>query len=251
MPLKKLKTANHTFRTWHRRLGLATCLLLIVLALSGVLINHAHQMGLDQRGVKISWLLDYYGIGQPRNIMQFSQDPASLIAIDNQLWLDQQFLLESTVPVLAAVWYQQQIIAIDAKQLYIFDRQGQLLETQNDSSGLTPPLVDLSISAKGEPLLSTQHGLLIADEQLLDWQSVDANDTAVGDSSMSQATTINPDLLIQARSRHLTWERVILDLHSGRLFGAWALWLWDFVALVILFLSLSGLWMWRHKKFRR
>jgi len=230
-------------------LGLATCLFLVLLALTGVLINHAHQIGLDKRGVQITWLLDYYGIGQPRNIIQFAQEP-SLIGIDNQLWLGERLLLEASSPVLSALWFKTQIIAIDANQLYIFDHLGQLLETQNVSTGLPPQLIELSTTTEGELLLSTQQGLLLGEQQLLDWRNVKRQNQQV-QSSKPQIAQASPKLLILARSKHLSWERVILDLHSGRVFGAWALWLWDFVALVILILSLSGIWMWRHKKSRR
>lgn len=217
------------------------------------MINHAHHMGLDKRGVKIEWLLDYYGIGQPGRINNFAVIPSSLVGIDNQLWLDNSLILESALPVQAAIWYQEQIIAIDAKQLYIFNHLGQLLETQNSSSGLTPPLKNLSVTGDNLVLLLTQDGPLIADQLLIDWRSVDLTLTDKQPSHQpdAQATALSPDLVTLSRSKHLSWERVMLDLHSGRLFGDWSIWLWDLFALALVVLTLSGLWMWQHKKFRR
>jgi hypothetical protein len=210
-------------------------------------------MGLDKSGVKINWLLDFYGIGLPSKINYFTRLPSPLVGIDNQLWLEDRLILESSLPVLWALWYQKQIIAIDVKQLYIFDNLGQLLETQGSSSGLTPPLSNLSISSDNRVLLHTQQGPLLSDQQLLDWQSADetAPDNSSGDVSIAQALDISPKLLTLSRSQHLSWERVILDLHSGRLFGAWAIWLWDLFALALLILALSGIWMWQHKNLRR
>ena len=221
--------------------------------MTGVLINHAHHMGLDKRGVKIDWLLDFYGISLPSKINHFTHLPSPLVGIDNQLWLEDRLILESSLPVLWALWYQKQIIAIDARQLYIFDHLGQLLETQGSSSGLTPPLSNLSISIDNRVLLHTKEGPLRSDQQLLDWQSTDetAPDNPSRYVSIAHALDINPKLLTLSRSEHLSWERVILDMHSGRLFGAWAIWLWDLFALALMLLTLSGIWMWQNKKFRR
>lgn len=244
---------NSRFRAWHRRLGLFSCLFILLLSLTGILINHAHHIGLDKRGVEIDWLLDFYGIGLPAKINHFTHLPYPLVGIDNQLWLEDRLILESSLPVLGALWYQKQIIAADGKQLYIFDHLGQLLETQGESNGLTPPLLSLSISNEERVLLNTQQGLLLSDHQLLDWQSVDEV-VAVNlspDLPQVQAFDISPKLLTLSRSQHLSWERVILDLHSGRLFGAWAIWLWDLFALALVVLTLSGIWVWQHKKLRR
>lgn len=249
---RKTKNNHSRYRSWHRRLGLSTCVLLLLLAVTGILINHAHHLGLDKQGVEVNWLLDYYGIGQPNNIKTFALQPSPLLGIDNQLWLDDKLILESSLPLLAALPYQQQIVAIDATQLYIFDQQGQLLEVQNSSTGLSPPLTDILLNQDEVLLLNTQNGWLLGDEQLLDWRSVESDSI---DKIMAltplQTTSLSPAQLTRVRSKHLAWERVILDLHSGRLFGSWAIWLWDLFALALVVLTLSGIWMWQHKKVRR
>jgi hypothetical protein len=253
IPSRRSASRNSRYRAWHRRLGLASCLFILLLSLTGILINHAHQIGLDKRGVQLDWLLDFYGIGQPNKINRFALLPSPLIGIDNQLWMEDTFILESSLPLLAALWYQQQIVAIDAKQLYIFDHLGQLLETQNSSSGLTPPLSGLFLTNGSELVLATQSGLLLADKYLLDWRSIDTTDLdkLAPALSIPQTIDLSPQHLTLSRSRHLSWERVVLDLHSGRLFGTWALWLWDLFAVALVVLTLSGLWMWRHKKSKR
>ena len=165
------------------------------------------------------------------------------------MWLDDKLILESSLPLLAALPYQQQIVAIDATQLYIFDQDGQLLEVQNSSTGLSPPLTDLLLSEDDTLLLNTQNGVLLGDEQLLEWRRVESVvlDNVIQANSL-QSTTLSPAQLTRVRSKHLAWERVILDLHSGRLFGSWAIWLWDLFALALVVLTLSGIWMWQHKK---
>jgi hypothetical protein len=53
------------------------------------------------------------------------------------------------------------------------------------------------------------------------------------------------------QSQFLNWERVILDAHSGRLFGNLGVWFMDIVALMLILLSVSGIYIWlkfTHKK---
>jgi hypothetical protein len=46
------------------------------------------------------------------------------------------------------------------------------------------------------------------------------------------------------RGRVLTLERLMLDLHSGRLFGLGGTWLMDIVAALLVILAASGMWLW-------
>jgi hypothetical protein len=49
----------------------------------------------------------------------------------------------------------------------------------------------------------------------------------------------------------LTWERVLLDLHAGRLFGRLGPWLVDAVAIALVALALSGIALWVKQRLRR
>lgn len=44
----------------HRQLGIAVVLIVLMLAITGVLINHAPALGLDQSPVRQSWILRWY-----------------------------------------------------------------------------------------------------------------------------------------------------------------------------------------------
>ncbi|MCB2385418.1 PepSY-associated TM helix domain-containing protein [Thalassolituus alkanivorans] len=57
-----------------------------------------------------------------------------------------------------------------------------------------------------------------------------------------------PAELAAARNESISWQRVLLDLHSGRWFGSWGVWVVDVAALILLFLALSGAWIWFSRK---
>ena len=59
--------------------------------------------------------------------------------------------------------------------------------------------------------------------------------------------TTHAEILYQ--SQYLTVERIVLDAHSGRLFGDIGVFFMDIVAVLLILLSLSGLYIWlRHKQ---
>ena len=90
------------------------------------------------------------------------------------------------------------------------------------------------------------------DEHILDWDVISDE----GIEWTEKYTLDNKEreqLLIAYRGTGLKLERVILDLHSGRIFGQYGIYLMDAAAIAMLWLSLSGLWVWssRRRKMRR
>ena len=43
----------------------------------------------------------------------------------------------------------------------------------------------------------------------------------------------------------------MLDLHSGRLFGSWGPLVMDVAAVLLVFLAISGFWLWAKQIFRK
>mgnify|MGYP006981145103 CR=1 FL=1 len=66
----------------------------------------------------------------------------------------------------------------------------------------------------------------------------------------SEKTTENVELVY--RSQFLTLERIILDAHSGRIFGLFGVLFMDAVAILLILLSLSGVYIWiRYARAKR
>lgn len=240
-------------RAWHRRLGVLSCLFILLLVVTGIALNHSSQWQLGKTAVLQPWLLDYYGITPPHHLAQFGTSQAALLIADNRLWLDKKPILEAQHPLISATYVADFVLAMDRQQLYLFDRQGHLQETQDSSTGLPSDLEALGLESVPQEAgtgtvmrvwLKTAAGDFQADEQLLNWTQ---GEPLASVTWVAPAPTVDPQWVLFARGSHLSWERVLLDLHSGRLFGAYALWLWDIVGLALAFIALSGLWLWLKK----
>ncbi|QSX30542.1 PepSY domain-containing protein [Shewanella cyperi] len=232
-------------RPWHRRLGLVGALFLVLLALTGVAINHADDWHLPQSRVTLNWLLDWYGIQPPNQVLLFETAPDVLGATDNLLWLGEHQILEAKGLLLAAARTEGFILAIDSDNLYLLDGQGQLQEVQDTSTGLPKTLANLAVMGPDEIWLQAADGMYQSDSQLIEWTRAMPFKAPEWIQPVAQADTA---LQLQARSASLNWERVLLDLHSGRLFGPWAKWLWDFLAFVFVLISVSGGYIWWQQK---
>ncbi len=243
------------FRPWHRRLGIASALLVVMVAVSGVLINHSNDFKLDTAHVHQGWLLDHYGIKAPGQIAIYASEPL-LAASDNLLWLRDKPVLEAQGPLLGALAYGEHYVAIDAQHLYLLDQQGALLEQQSRATGLPQDLRALALLPTGDAgqlWLNTASGSYLSDSDLIEWQEskpLVALDwqTPLADAS---SETISKALSLKARAMHLSWERVLLDLHSGRIVGLPGSLMMDLVALCLIFMAISGLYLWQQAKPRK
>ena len=92
----------------------------------------------------------------------------------------------------------------------------------------------------------------MADEHILDWDVI-INEGIKWTEEYSLSDDEREQLLVAYRGNGLKLERVILDLHSGRIFGQYGIYLMDAAAIALLWLSLSGLWVWnsRRRKMRK
>ncbi|MDX1279638.1 PepSY-associated TM helix domain-containing protein [Shewanella colwelliana] len=236
------------FRPWHRRLGIASALLVAMVSISGILINHSNQLAIDSSHVTQAWLLDHYGIKPPNEIKIFQTKP--LLAItDNLLWLNDKRILEANAPLISAMVYQQMFVAIDESNLYILSAEGELLEQQSRATGLPDNIEAIAIQ-KDRLFLKTQEGQFVADAELIEWAATTVKPTLVWQQGLDgrKITAAKAQVSLLSRSNNLTWERVLLDLHSGRIVGLSGQWLMDLVALSLIFMAFSGLYLWRQAK---
>src|SRR2546423_4072410 len=49
-------------RRWHARIGFAALLFFLILAVTGLALNHGQSLGLDGRFVHAEWLARWYGL---------------------------------------------------------------------------------------------------------------------------------------------------------------------------------------------
>ena len=229
-------------RRKHRSVGALAAAFVLFMVLSGLAINHADGLGLGQRHVSNQYLLKLYGINVPDDIRSFQLGDNWLSFAGSQLYFNETAVAD--VPDgIGAVANDQWFVVAGRNALLLIDRQGQLVEqTSWQQAGA---IESVGLSGDGRVAVKSTAGLWLADAELLAWQQAD---DAGGTMQWSSATTA-PAALQRAITRHyqgdgLSMERLLLDFHSGRVFGPMGIIIYDLLALAIAFLALSGLVLW-------
>ena len=90
--------------------------------------------------------------------------------------------------------------------------------------------------------IKSSEGIFSSRDGLLTWNLVDEEPLWV--APLTVPGEIKESVLVAFRGQGLPWERVVLDLHSGRIFGNWGSYVMDAAAIILFILVLSGFYKW-------
>jgi hypothetical protein len=229
-------------RRLHRTLGAGGAIFILLMVLSGLAINHAEGLKLQQRLVSQPWVLDWYGLDEPGDIRSFNAGGRWLSFVGSQLYHDGN-PVSPLANGIGVVFDGTMIIAAGSNELILLDNNGVLIERVPWNK--PEPIESVGLLADEAVIIKTASQLWQADAQLFQWQLID--DTAVAphwSSSESAPSEIRRAVTAQYRGSGLSLERLVLDLHSGRIFGSVGVLVYDFLALLVGFLAISGLVLW-------
>ncbi len=231
---------------WHRRLGVFIALVLVMLVVTGIALNHSDELALDQQAVRQNMILQRYGIELPE-LVSFDVNGRYLSLVgSNRLFLDNEEIAYCEAPLHSALSFESGFVAVCRDQLLLLSNEGEIIERLSEAYGLPANIQALGQGSSGL-WLRTETGDYAADLNGLQFLP----GTAPDNLQWPQPVRLNQAFGQQLTERYLGndvhWERVLLDLHTGRLFGRWGVYVVDAAAIGLLLLSLSGVWVWLTK----
>jgi hypothetical protein len=231
-------------RRLHRSIGVFAAIFVIFMVLSGIVINHSNGLGLDRRQVSQALLLDWYGLEGPEAIHSFAVGSDRLSFAGSQLFLDDKYV--ATIPAgVGAVSNGNLLIAAGSDELLLLDLDGALIERLPWGPISAAPIESIGLSENNTVIVKSAGQLWLADADFLNWNRADETLTAPTWSVASPAPeTLQQEIAKAYRGDGLSLERVLLDLHSGRIFGPVGTFVYDLLAVCLGFLSISGLVLW-------
>jgi hypothetical protein len=231
---------------WHRRIGVLLAVFVVNLVATGIAINHSSGLSLNERHVDQAWLLSLYGINAAEQRSFLVGEHYLSQAGDSGLYFDQQALLRCDGALLGAVALANEIYALCEGRLLVFSREVALLDDISSAYGLPEGLENLA-EKNGRLYLRDRHRVYQYDPLAL--QFTIADEPPGTRWAQVSVPTVELDSFLQQRHRGKgpSWERVLLDLHSGRLFGDIGVWVVDLAAIALLLIALSGVWVWVTK----
>ena len=232
---------------WHRYIGLSAALFVVVLSATGLALNHTESLHMDSTPVQSELLLDWYGIHAPDNLGSYSTDSVLITEVNERVFRDSEILADVPVPLVGAIDYQDLIIIASLDRLTLLNRDGELIESIGSAAGVPAGMKAIGITTDGAIAIKAAHGYYLTDENLLEWSETDTVE-----ATWSTQSDTPPELaqVIQAsyRGNGLPLERVVLDLHSGRLLGDAGVLLVDAAAILFMLLAISGVWLWSRRR---
>ncbi|AXQ31608.1 PepSY domain-containing protein [Solimonas sp. K1W22B-7] len=240
------RNLNVLLREWHKRAGLFAFVFMIWLGFSGFLINQSASWGYDTRRVDWGWVMSLYGLHPEPPQSGFQAGSHWLAATTDYTLVDAQPLgtpiREPRGFVLAGSAEKPLLFVAAAESLLLLTPQGERIDE------LTPPILPVSnIRRIG---MVKGHPGSIAVQDLDAFQSMDEGNTWTPVASTAVEWSEQKALPDAERSRLLPFSRpsvsiehILVDAHSGRLFGNWGAWVINCVGIAAMLLSISGIWM--------
>ncbi len=232
---------------WHRRVGMTGAVFFVFLITTGLLLNHTGALGLGKRLIQTPWLLDLYHISAPEPPVAFSAGEHFVSRLGDRLYLDTKELPERGEHLIGGLKLGDTLLIAIPGKLLVISPTGELIERIDSADGVPAGMKRIGITASGQLVIRAAHGDYLPDLEKLDWRK-----SATANVDWATPVTLPPELeekLMQAyRGSGLPLERVILDLHSGRIVGQWGVYVVDGAALLFLALVITGLWMWAKQR---
>ncbi len=242
--MKKSNTVWRFLYKLHRYAGLFSAVILLMLAITGIALNHTDDLKLDSQMIESTIILDWYGIKTPNKLTSFQTKQHWLTQVNQQLYFDKTLLLKNKTTLLGAVETDEFIVVALSNTLLLLSLEGEVIEkiTFNavENIGITP--LQAIVIKSDNKLTSSANGLL-------SWHP--HHGEPIKWSKLSQLPApITQNIKKNFRSSVLPLERVLLDLHSGRIFGFIGILLVDISGVLLIILALTGCSIWLKHKVR-
>ena len=231
----------------HRYIGVGCALFVVMLAVTGLMLNHTEEIKMDERYVQSPTIHNWYGIEAPEIGDSYRLDDHWLSEFGSKLYFNHVAVTNSESPLLGAIEFGEFYIAAYSNELILLTPEGKLVERINRGYGLPESITHLGVDTEQLlPMIRTTAGDFVGDSELFEWQLSEVGQV-VWSKSENLPATLEQEILCSYRGDGLTLERMVLDLHSGRIAGDLGVFVMAVVAFLFLLLAAMGVWMWARR----
>ena len=231
---------------WHRYIGITVAFFVIILCITGLLLNFNEQLSLDESPIDNSWLLNHYNIGN-FPVTSFQSESQIISQASHFIYIDGHYVLNLRDNLVGAINIGNFLVLASSNSLLVLNQDNELVDEISKLSGLPEKPLGIARTQNGNPVLRGVNTYWKSGKELSAWQPLQGPHPKWV-APIETPEQININIQEHARSNEINLERVMLDLHSGRLFGGWGENIMSLSAVLLLFLSVTGIVIWFQKK---
>ena len=210
-----------------------------LLATTGIMLNHTEALNLDSQFVKSKLLLRWYGIHSPAPPLSFPVGDTWFSQIGKQIFMNSSRLQNTDSSLVGVVHPGDFMVIAFHSQLTLITPGGEIIEHLKVEAGIPKEIQKVGIDKRKRLVVRTPREDFWADDEMLNWHSFKANDVTWSNSA-PLPSQLEDTLMAIYQGEGLPLERVILDIHSGRILGSWGVYFFDAIAIIIIVLAFTG-----------
>jgi hypothetical protein len=231
---------------WHRRIGLLASGFMIFLVVTGIALQHSDDFELNRKFLSNTWLLNYYGI-KPNPITSYQTDNQIVSHAGETIYLSGKPILQDISVIHGAIKYpsnsNDEIIIATNNALITIDHNGNIVDEITTQDGLREAPIGITLSKDNTTVLRGINSSWESLGDLTDWQMLHSPHPQWSEPSIT-LPALKQVIESHDMSQQINLERFILDAHSGRFFGKYGIYIIDLAAILLLILSITGIWLW-------
>ena len=226
----------------HKTIGLSVCLIIIHLSITGIILMYPSTFKLQETYFKnryISSLYDMYTVADVRALEAAEED---LGIIKSKVIVSDMVIETGINNILGALKADNLIFVLNNKKIILIQESDYGLEIIKDEK---IPFTALSIGKDNDNILikGTEDKFYIVNENLsfslAKNNEIEFNETPL----VLPEEEIARYYLLQVQGPGVQALRLFADLHNGRFFGPFVMFIFAITSILVIFLSISGSYM--------
>lgn len=226
---------------WHRHIGAWLSIPILLVVCSGIALNHSQLFGLEGSHVTSPLVLALYGMEPESSPVVLREGDLRAAVLDGTLYVNGRRVGEGVEGLTGLGALDSMITVSTERKVFLLDPTTLEVIEKLGAESLPPGKILRSEVGEGGLLLDTDAGRYRATPDVVSFAEDERS--ALRRSEYSQLSAAEySELLEDWRGRGISYERLLGDFHSGRLFGRFGVLLVDLCGLLLLFLAASGLY---------
>lgn len=230
-------------------MGIVSALFVMLLSVSGLVLHYSPAFNFDSRFFASPLLLSWYNIEVPEIASSYTANGRRASLIADALYFEQSRIPGNFNSLVGMVESDFGYAIASSNLLVLISIEGELIEVLGSSVGVPSGILRIGQNLAGITFLERTAELIEADFDALTWTAYPQVDASL---TWSAASPVEDQLERSIKQDYagslLSWERLVLDIHSGRFLGSIGVILVDLMAILFILMAGTGVWIWSQRR---